>query len=313
MELFTDCVDFAGQVFPRVKDWKPCELDSPSLASGLRLLGERLYAGKPFFRAVDDSYMEWKFAFLVEHAPCSHFDLLLALNGEEASLPDRMILLARTGKGFRGQKMRPWAAVAGNIHLVVFFRPACKVQSYHINFPILAAVSMVEAIDGIKELSGRAAIKWVNDILIGRAKVAGFITHVQTLEDVVKTAVLGIGINVVKKPSVESNPFVPEVTSLQAEASDPSKCSQDVVLSRLLKQLGINYHRLLSGQSFQLLDYYRKRCMVLGRQVRVLSDPLKGESEEVASGRVIGIGDNLELYINNREEPVRRGRLVLED
>ena len=313
MKLFTDSVAFARHAFPEAKDWTPLTLDSSSLASGLIVLAAHLYAGNPFFRAVDDSSGEWEFAFLVEHAPFSQFDLLLELNAANVALPDRMILLAGSGEGFHGQRKRPWTAVAGNIHLAAFIRPDRKIQSYHTGFPIIAAISVVEAIDKTEALSEPAAIKWVNDIVIDRAKVAGFVTHVQTLEGVVKTAVLGIGLNVGQKPEVKPDLFVPEVSSLQASASDPSKCSLDIVLACLLEQLGLNYQRLLSGQSSQLLDDYRRRCMVVGRQVRVLSDPLNQEAQEIVSGRVGGIGDNLELFIEGREEPVHRGRLILED
>lgn len=313
MQLLTDSVAFASQIFPKAKNWTPLALDPTHAASGLGELAAHLNTGNPFFRSVDDSNRDWKFAFLVEHAPFSQFDLLLELNAANVALPDRMILLAGSGEGFHGQRKRPWTAIAGNIHLVIFFRPERKIQCYHTGFPIVAAISVVEAINDMNALSEQAAIKWVNDIVIGRAKVAGFVTHVQTLEGVVKTAVLGIGLNVGQKPEVKPGPFVPEVSSLQAKTSDPAKYSLDVVLSHLLKQLGLNYRRLLSGQSSQLLEDYRKRCMVVGRQVRILSDSLNKEAQEIASGRVSGIGDNLELFIEGREEPIRRGRLILED
>ena len=41
--------------------------------------------------------------------------------------------------------------------------------------------AVVDALDAVPGLEGRARIKWVNDILIGDAKVAGILAYTQTL------------------------------------------------------------------------------------------------------------------------------------
>jgi BirA family biotin operon repressor/biotin-[acetyl-CoA-carboxylase] ligase len=178
---------------------------------------------------------------------------------------------------------------------------------------MLAAVSVVECLDALPGLSVRPGIKWVNDILLGSAKVAGFVTHIQSQEDLVRAAVLGIGLNVETLPRVEPDPFAPEVTSLAANSSDPASCSQEKVLSRLLSRLEANYQKLCGGQARELLGLYRERSIISGRRVRILSDPLSGAPQELASGRVTGIGSGLELYLEGRDAPVIRGRLALLD
>jgi hypothetical protein len=52
---------------------------------------------------------------------------------------------------------------------------------------------------------------------------------------------------------------------------------------------------------------------VVGREVRILSDPEDGKQEELGSGRVFSIGENLELWLDGEENPIKKGRLVFID
>lgn len=179
------------------------------------------------------------------------------------------------------------------------------------DFPF-AAASLIETIDRINGLHGRAGIKWVNDILIEERKIAGFLVYTISNEDIITAAVLGIGLNVEKTPEVPPDPFVPRAASLGSFVSDPSFCNLKNVLKLLLLRLSENYDLLLDGQHDRLLDIYRKRSLVIGRNARILSGHSDGIEKKIASGRVIGIGDNLELIFDGRDKPVIRGRMILE-
>jgi hypothetical protein len=50
---------------------------------------------------------------------------------------------------------------------------------------------------------------------------------------------------------------------------------------------------------------------VIGREVNVYPDAGGDISEELVSGRVVSIGENLELYLDGVKTPVSKGRLVL--
>jgi biotin-(acetyl-CoA carboxylase) ligase len=83
------------------------------------------------------------------------------------------------------------------------------------------------------------------------------------------------------------------------------------VLEKLIHALETNYHLLLNGGYNALLDRYRKRSIITGREVTVCSDETRDEPEVYATGRVTGMGDNLELFIDGMDKPVSRGRLIL--
>jgi BirA family biotin operon repressor/biotin-[acetyl-CoA-carboxylase] ligase len=224
-----------------------------------------------------------------------------------------MVSLAGSGQGFHGQRGRPWMAERGNLHLSVLLQPRRIISRVHVAFPLLAAVSVLQTLDDLDDFRPRAGVKWVNDILVEGAKVAGFITQIQTQEREVKAVVLGIGMNVGASPLVAGDPFVPRVASLDSFLPQGRTFSLSRILSGLLSQLSKNYQLILAGNTSLLLDFYRQRSLVLGRRIRVISDPVSGQFHEMISGRAVKIGENLELYLEKRKEPVTHGRLIFED
>jgi len=311
MIVYTDSPDYAREIFPKIHSRTRAEfLEIPS---GLKVLAEGIFGSRSVYQAQSPSPGRWQVAFAVKEASFSHFDLLIDLCRQEVELPDRLLCLAGSGEKFHGQRDRPWIALQGNIHLTVFLAPEKPIPQFGIGFSILSAVSLVEAVDSIPGLEGRAGIKWVNDILIDGAKIAGFLASTQSKEKTVETVVLGIGLNVQTVPQITGDSFVPKTSALNKFFSSAENCRQSEVLQSLLSRLEINYDRLQKGDYSQLLDIYKKRSLVIGQKVVVLSDPIKGKSEEIARGKVKDIGPNLELYLEHQSDPVTRGRLVMEE
>jgi biotin-(acetyl-CoA carboxylase) ligase len=169
----------------------------------------------------------------------------------------------------------------------------------------------VQAIESVVELRGRAKIKWVNDILIDRAKVCGVLAYTQTEGLVVNNVVLGIGMNVEAKPRIKTTPFVPETACLCDLANNKSLCRPKVFFDGLIKHLALNYNRLIAGEFSEILNLYREYSCVIDRQVEVYPDAPEDSSGETSSGIVAGIGENLEIYLRGQSAPITRGRLVL--
>lgn len=279
----------------------------------LPLLSKHLFKKDTFFKSVSKFKQGWSHAFVTSVALSSHFDLLIELSRKEANLPHGLICLAGSGKEFHGLRGRPWQALEGNIHLTVLFTPNRKIQHFQTGFPILAAVSIIETIDSLEGFKDKARIKWVNDVWINGGKVAGFLTHTMSIEDVVSEVIIGIGLNVEKKPDLPEDEFVPRAESLANLTSAPSICRIDRVLALLLDRLLANYDLLLSNNYKPLLEIYRRRSLVTGRMVRVLTDSPEEKPEEIACGRVTSIGDHLELNISGYPSPITRGRLIFID
>jgi len=309
MIIYTDDRDYAEQILPGLEPWT--SQDRSDVDPNIQHLKKRLFPTGILHTRASDKHGRWTLALVVKHASSSHFDHLVALSQKDVRLPDGTLCLAGSGFNFHGQRKRPWSALEGNIHLAIYLSPHRSIKNFHSGFPILAAVSLIEALDAFKSLKERAKIKWVNDILIDGAKVAGFLVHTQSVEDTVLSAILGIGLNVEKTPNIQSDPFVPKVASLRNFVKEEFALNQEKVLGQLLHSLEKNYDLLLNGQYYMLLESYRKRSLVIGHQVKIVSDNPSKKSREIASGTVVGIGENLELILKGHHKPVTSGRLII--
>jgi biotin-[acetyl-CoA-carboxylase] ligase BirA-like protein len=309
MIVFTDNEEYAESILPGHGNWTPVDYSTadPSLSQ----LIKKLYCEKSVCKRLSRSEGLWSYGFIVKKAPSSHFDCLVQLSQRNVELPDGIICQAGSGRKLHGQRGRPWEALEGNIHLSIYLAPKQKIKGYHAGFPILAAVSIIDTIDAIEGLEGRAKIKWVNDVLINGAKVAGFLVHTLSSEVTVIAAILGIGLNVEKTPKVKPDPFVPKVGSLRNFVQDPSISNRKKVLMKLLDCLDRNYNLLLEGKYHRLLDSYRMHSLVIGQSVKILSDTHGKRQKEIASGIVKDIGENLELVLEGGKKSVNKGRLVL--
>jgi len=308
MIILTDDRGYAENLFSASGTWMP--YSTKAVDPNLNLLKKRLFPTGSVFMKKSDFPGRWTHAVMVQHAPSSQFDHLVDMNQQDKKLPDGTLCLAGSGQNFHGQKQRLWAALEGNIHLAVCLSPHQAIKKFHSGFPLMVAISLIDALDAFESLRGRAKIKWVNDILIEGAKVAGFLVHTQSIENTVLTAVLGIGLNVKSTPIIQRDSFVPAVASLKDFIREESGFNQKKVLSHLLFYLDHNYGRLLDGQHDELLKSYRDRSLVIGRNVRVLSDTPLERSREIASGVVVEVGENLELLLKGHA-PVTAGRLIL--
>lgn len=309
MLVYTDSIDLAERMIGSLSTpWSA----SPAFATTeIRRLGEQLYGARSIHRSELETDLLWRHLFIVESAPRSQYDVLIEIGRGLKALPDGTLCLAGSGQRFHGFKDRPWTACAGNIHLSVYLAPARPLARFDVGFTPLAAVSVVDALDSLPGLEEKAGIKWVNDILVDDAKVCGVLAHTQSVQETLSAAVVGIGLNVETRPSVEPTRYVPKVASLRDFARHPEAVSQAEVFPRLIRALDRNYRLLLGGHYGVLLDRYRQRSVVIGRTVRLCSDDARGDQETIASGRVTALGESLELFIEGYDRPFKRGRLIL--
>lgn len=320
MKVYTDSRHFAEGLLPGEVVGGFVRLADPGAAVA-RLVAALFPEGRPLWHAPPREG-PWNHVFLSEFSPGSQYDQLIGLARTRCALPDRVAAVAGSGVGFHGFKGRSWAAVPGNVHLSVHLAPGRPVERHDVAFTVLAVLSVVDAVDTIPELRGRSGIKWVNDVLVDGAKVAGILAYTQADEAAVSSAVLGIGLNVEAAPPVERTPFAPEVGCLSELAGDPgaherapTQVRQGPLLEALLDAIDRNYRVLLSRGFAPLLDRYRERSLALEREVTLRSEGPEGSEEGgrvLAKGRVRAVGEGLELYLEGRDEPLRSGRLVLE-
>lgn len=283
--------------------------DIPDTAVGSLLA--HVFPGQQLLHSAGPSNLPWSTLLLSESSDGSQYDLLIDLARGKDPLPDRLACLAGSGSGFHGFKGRGWASPPGNIYLAAHFAPDAEIPLFEVAFTILATLSVVDALDQIAELEEAAQIKWVNDILLDGGKVSGVLAYTQSQGPRVTSAVLGIGLNVNTVPRVEATPFVPAVSSVRGALGRQRSGLRASVFEALSQALSRNYGILLRDGVQPLLERYRKRSVVLGRDVVVCSETSDQDIDILAQGRVLALGDHLELVMEGRPDPVTGGRLVL--
>ncbi|TAL67697.1 MAG: biotin--[acetyl-CoA-carboxylase] ligase [Bacteroidetes bacterium] len=309
MIVITDNIKFAGQYIEGQVTWKRVELSD--LNDNIRLLVSRMFQNKTFYTTEILRHLTWRYLIAVEYIPESQYDILINTVHDYSDLPGRTLCLAGSGDKFHGYKNREWISKLGNIHLSIYLSPHLEVQHFGVGFLILSAVSVLQTIDSIKDLKDKASLKWVNDILIDNAKVCGVLAHTQVQGSVVTDAMLGIGLNVDAVPNIDPTPFVPKVSCLSNFADNKNDCELRTVFNRLINRIEKNYGLLLGEKYNELLKIYKDRSCIIGKNVRIWSDAHAGSSELIAEGKVLNIGNDLELYIEGHKSPVITGRLEL--
>lgn len=115
--------------------------------------------------------------------------------GEAAGLA----VLALRQTSARGSRGRGWTAPEGNLNLSILLRPACPACEAGL-FSLLAGVAVLEALGrlGAKDLT----LKWPNDILYHKAKLAGILIDATPEEGKLAWLSIGIGINLRQAPEI---------------------------------------------------------------------------------------------------------------
>jgi len=252
-----------------------------------------------------------------EHAPASQFARMQELLAAGGELPDGLACVALRGRRFQGQRGRSWKALRGNLHLSVYLALDLAAAESQVGLALLPAVATARAIEAASGGRLRPGTKWVNDLLLGGCKVAGVLTATQLQGARVRHALLGIGANLVRAPRLPPSPRVPEPGCLAAFAEgwdDDGAWAR--LLPPLLREIDAGRAALEAGDGAALLVAYRERAAFLGRPVTIWpvdEGPDPDAVRPLARGRVLELLPDLSLRLEGVAEPVRSGRMTLDE
>lgn len=202
----------------------------------------------------------WTSWYLAGKAESSQYDVLRQVISDSRDLPGHVVCLALRGKGFHGQNQRGWLAELGNIHLTLGLRCDLAAADCGLALTMLPAVAVVDALRilGIPpKLDHSVGVKWVNDILVDGKKLGGVLTSARSQDGRLKSAVLGIGLNIAVAPRVAPTIFTPQVTCLDDHISLGDK-GMSKVLAALLGAVAARFEQLQSTGPGPLLGAYRR-------------------------------------------------------
>lgn len=189
---------------------------------------------------------------------------------------DRIVIWAKAQAAGRGRARRVWKSPPGNLYLSTILVPSVPLsRAYEISF--LASVALVDCLLSLLPDTAEVRVKWPNDVLINRAKVAGIL--VETEGDGaggLSHAILGVGLNLASAPEIENYP----TTSVSEHGVDVVPAD---VLPRLIQLLETWRTRWETEGRAVVLDAWRRHLYGLGAPVRVTvgSEAIEGTLDGV--------------------------------
>ena len=192
-----------------------------------------------------------------------------------------VVVFAESQTKGRGRLGRKWMSPARKgLWFSILLRPDLK-PGAATQLTVVAATAVRRAISAQTGLC--AEIKWPNDILIHRRKVAGILTELSAEPDRVKYVIVGIGVDV----NLSAGDFSAELrrlaTSLKAETGRP--ISRPDLAVALLRELDHDYARLKAGAFTELADEWEAHCTTLGQEViiRTGANEICGQAEALGA------------------------------
>ena len=205
----------------------------------------------------------------------------LALDGA----PHGTVVIADHQTGGRGRLGRSFQSPGGmGVYMSVILRPDSPPEQL-MHLTCAAAVAACDAVE--KAASFRPGIKWTNDLVFGKRKLAGILTELVTVKEQT-AAIIGIGINCCQTLS----DFDPQIRSFAGSLSMVTESSVDraKVAAALMEAVSLMADSLLTGKQ-AMMDAYRRSCITVGQDVRLL------RSDAVFYGHAQSIDDDGALIV----------------
>jgi BirA family biotin operon repressor/biotin-[acetyl-CoA-carboxylase] ligase len=175
----------------------------------------------------------------------------VALAAAAAGASEGLVVIAATQTQGRGRRGRTWSSPAGaGLYLSIVFRPPADARATS----LLTMAAGVAVRGAIARATGvTAQLKWPNDVVVGRRKLAGILAEGLHLGTAEQAVVVGIGINVTG--AAHPPDVADRATSLAAcgAAIDAGVLEREVLLA-----LAAAYDALCRGEADDILRAWRE-------------------------------------------------------
>lgn len=215
----------------------------------------------------------------------------VAAEQTDAGAAEGLVVLTDEQTAGRGRRERRWIAPAGSSVLASFlFRPPLPADTGNQVTMVIALATL----DAIRVVTGlEAAVKWPNDILLGRRKVGGLLAQSGLVGAQVDYLIVGLGLNVNFDPTQVAE--VPTTaSSLMLAFGQP--VDRHALVRAILRAADTRYIRLLRGDS--PVPEWSEKLATLGQRVRVIQQ----------TGAVVGTAETVDAHgdlILRRDDGIR--------
>src|SRR5437870_5523689 len=218
---------------------------------------------------------------LLDSVPSTNDLVLARIRSGSAAAGE--VYVARRQPGARGRMGRRWAAEEGGL----WFTAAMPLHGQHPGWAgMLAALAVCQALD---EFGLRAGVKWPNDVVIERKKLAGVLVESVAGREL---AAVGVGLNVsnplpvdpARPPAIWLPTSVAEAGARGTSAGPvPGGRAVDpqALLAPILARLGDLWQRWEAGRLAELQEAWSERDVCRGHAVRLLPDGPRGVADGI--------------------------------
>ena len=171
-----------------------------------------------------------------------------------AGAAEGFVVVADEQTAGRGRRGHGWQSPPGaGLYLSIVFRPRHDAAGARVASLMTLAAGVAVRI-GIGRATGLwADLKWPNDLLVGRRKLAGILAEGHGIATDAQAIVVGIGLNL--HQAVLDPPVTDRATSIEAELG--RIMPRGPVLEELLVSLAEVYERLRRGEADAILREWR--------------------------------------------------------
>ena len=213
---------------------------------------------------------------------------------QNTSLVEGTIVMAKEQTAGRGQRNNTWSSESGkSLCISLLLKPKLDISQQFL-FNKFIAVSLCQALNNYSLIS---KIKWPNDILIDRKKVAGILIENSIRAVKIEKSVVGIGININNNIS-----HLPKATSIAEHVKTIPSIPH--LLELICKKIEKNYF-LLKQKPLKINELYHQNFFQKGQVQKFLKN---GESFD---GIINSVNENgqLLLEVNGRFEFYNMGEI----
>ena len=201
--------------------------------------------------------------------------------------PHGTVAVANCQTGGKGRLGRSFQSPGGvGVYLSILLRPECPPEEL-MHLTCAVGVAMCDAVE--QAAGVRPGIKWINDLVYGKQKIAGILAELGMGADGnVSYAVVGIGINCCQTLQDFPEELRGRAASLAMVTGQPIDRAR--VAAAMVAALAKMDETLFTGKD-AMLQRYRADCITLGQEISLV------RGDEIRHGLALDIGDTGDLIV----------------
>jgi BirA family biotin operon repressor/biotin-[acetyl-CoA-carboxylase] ligase len=209
------------------------------------------------------------------------------------SPPNGAVFVADSQVDGRGQTSSKWESEPNkNLTFSILIYP--DFIEITRQFELSKAISLGVA-DFLMEQAENVAIKWPNDIYIGKKKVAGILIENSVRSTKISSCIVGIGLNINQQVFMSNLPNPVSLSQITGKVYN-----LEASLTDLCKKIDVRYHQLINGEFRQIDENYTEMLFQLG-----LWSQYSDEDSDF-EGKILGVDQIGRLLIEARSEQINK-------